>query len=75
MTSHHPETNGENECLNQTIVTKLRCKVIPSSSKIPLPKLINEILNQHNVAPHSVTKFSPSYLLLHSCQVIFSELF
>ncbi|GBM23097.1 Pro-Pol polyprotein [Araneus ventricosus] len=45
--SHHSQTNGKCERVNQSIVTKLKCKV-NSSTKIPLP---------------SVTKFPPAYLL------------
>ena len=34
-TSHHPETNGAIKHLNQTIVTRLKCKVNSSTTKIP----------------------------------------
>ena len=54
---NHPETNGKIECLNQIAITRLKCKVKSSSSKISWPKLLNEVLNQHNSIPHSVTKF------------------
>lgn len=50
--------------MNQTIVTRLKCKVNSSSTKIPWTKLLEEVLNQYNDTPHSVTQFNPSYLLL-----------
>ena len=66
--SHHPETNGNVERLNTLIVTRLKCKVYSSSSKISCPKLLNEVLNLYNLTLHSVAKFLPSYLLRHfSC--------
>ena len=42
----------------------LKGKVNSSSSKISESKLLNEVLNQYNLTPHSVTKFLLSYLLL-----------
>ncbi|GFU71093.1 transposon Ty3-I Gag-Pol polyprotein [Trichonephila clavipes] len=61
-TSHHPQTNGKCERVNQSIVTKLRCKV-NSSTKIPWTKLLEQVINEYNLTPHSVTKFPPAYLL------------
>ena len=49
-TSHHPETNGKIEHLNQTVVTRLKCKVNSFSSKISWPKLLNESLNKLTAA-------------------------
>ncbi|GFW48624.1 transposon Tf2-6 polyprotein [Trichonephila clavipes] len=34
-TAHHPQTNGKNELVNQSLVTRLKCKVNASSTKIP----------------------------------------
>ena len=66
--SHHLETNGKIDRINQTIITWLKYKVNFSFSKIPCPKLLNEVLNQYNLTLHSVAKFLPSYLLRHfSC--------
>ncbi|GFX67844.1 transposon Tf2-11 polyprotein [Trichonephila clavipes] len=62
-TSHHPQTNGKCERVNQSIVTKLRCKV-NSSTKIPWTKFLEQVINEYNLTPHSVTKFLPAYLLL-----------
>ncbi|GFX10289.1 transposon Ty3-G Gag-Pol polyprotein [Trichonephila clavipes] len=62
-TSHHPQTNGKCERVNQSIVTKLRCKVNSSPTKIPWTKILEQVINEYNLTPHSVTKFSPAYLL------------
>ncbi|GBN91865.1 Transposon Tf2-9 polyprotein [Araneus ventricosus] len=61
--SHHPQTNGKCERVNQSIVTKLKCKVNSSPTKIPWTKLLEEVINEYNLTPHSVTKFPPAYLL------------
>ena len=45
--NHKPETDRKVECLNETFVTLLKCKVNSSSSKIPWPKLLYEFLNQY----------------------------
>ncbi|GFV37929.1 transposon Tf2-9 polyprotein [Trichonephila clavipes] len=62
-TSHHPQTNGKCERVNQSIVTKLRCKVNSSPTKIPWTKFLEQVINEYNLKPHSVTKFLPAYLL------------
>ncbi|GFW86162.1 transposon Tf2-11 polyprotein [Trichonephila clavipes] len=62
-TSHHPQTNGKCERVNQSIVTKLRCKVNFSPTKIPWTKFLEQVINEYNLTPHSVTKFPPAYLL------------
>ena len=48
--SHQPKTNGKIEHLNQTVVTRLKCKVNSFSSKISWPKLLNESLNKLTAA-------------------------
>ncbi|GFU31052.1 transposon Ty3-I Gag-Pol polyprotein [Trichonephila clavipes] len=64
-TSHHPQTNGKCERVNQSIVSKLyiRCKVNSSPAKIPCTKFLEQVINEYNLTPHSVTKFPPAYLL------------
>ncbi|GFS60362.1 transposon Tf2-6 polyprotein [Trichonephila clavipes] len=63
ITSHHLQTNGKCERVNQSIVTKLRCKVNSSPTKIPCTKFLEQVINEYNLTPHSVTKFPPVYLL------------
>ncbi|XP_054721298.1 uncharacterized protein LOC129231077 [Uloborus diversus] len=62
-TAHRPECNGKVERLNQTIVTRLKCKVNETSKKVPWPKLLEQVTQEYNLTPHSVTKFPPSYLM------------
>lgn len=61
--AHHPQTNGKVERVNQSIVTRLKCKVNSSPSKVPWTKLLEQVINEYNNTPHSVTKFPPAYLL------------
>ncbi|GFY03120.1 hypothetical protein TNCV_981251 [Trichonephila clavipes] len=63
MVSHHPQTNGKNERVNQSLVTRLKCKVNASSTKIPWTKLLYQVYNEYNSTPHSITKYPPAYLL------------
>lgn len=63
-TPHHPQTNGKVERVNQTIITRLRCKVNSVSNKVPWTNLLNEVVNEYNHTPHSVTQMTPAYLLL-----------
>ncbi|GFV67356.1 retrovirus-related Pol polyprotein from transposon 17.6 [Trichonephila clavipes] len=61
--THHPETNGKNERVNQSLVTRLKCKVNASSTKIPWAKLLDQVCNECNSTPHSIIKYPPAYLL------------
>ncbi|GFW95065.1 transposon Ty3-G Gag-Pol polyprotein [Trichonephila clavipes] len=63
ITSYHLQTNGKCERVNQSIVTKPRCKVNSSPTKIPWTKFLEQVINEYNLTPHSVTKFPPAYLL------------
>ena len=62
-TAHHPQTNGKIERVNQSIVTRLKCKVNSTPSKIPWTKLLEQVVQEYNNTPHSVTNFPPAYLL------------
>ncbi|GFY26084.1 transposon Tf2-6 polyprotein [Trichonephila clavipes] len=62
-TAHHPHTNGKNERVNQSLVTRLKCKVNASITKIPWTKLLDQVCNEYNSTPHSITKYPPAYLL------------
>ena len=61
--AHHPQTNGKVERVNQSIVTRLKCKVNSSPSKTPWNKLLEQVINEYNNTPHSVTNFPPIYLM------------
>ncbi|GFW54918.1 transposon Ty3-G Gag-Pol polyprotein [Trichonephila clavipes] len=57
-TAHHPQTNVKNERVNQSLVTKLKCKVNASSTKIPWTKLPSQLCTLHSISKHP-----PAYLL------------
>ncbi|GFU48285.1 transposable element Tcb2 transposase [Trichonephila clavipes] len=62
-TAHPPQTNGKNERVHPSLVTRLKCKVNASSTKIPWTKLLDQVCNEYNSTPHSITKYPPAYLL------------
>lgn len=59
-------SNGLNERLNQTLVNRIRCYKNDSQSdpRRSWSACAYECVRQYNDTPHSITKFSPSYLLL-----------
>ncbi|GBL95809.1 Retrovirus-related Pol polyprotein from transposon 412 [Araneus ventricosus] len=63
-TAHHPQTNGKVERVNQSLVTRLKCEVNSSSTKVPWTELLESVTNEYNLTPHSITKYPPAYLLL-----------
>lgn len=58
-----PFSNGLNERLNQTLVNKIRCKLNEKHKKIAWSRRAEECKNKYNETNHSVTGFSPRYLL------------
>ncbi|XP_015928096.1 uncharacterized protein [Parasteatoda tepidariorum] len=62
-TTHYPQSNGKVERLGQTIIACLKCKINEKPTKTPWPTLLKDIVNIHNLTPHSATKFPPAYLM------------
>lgn len=58
-----PFSNGLNERLNQTIVNKIRCKVNEKDGKRSWTTVAHECVNYYNETEHSVTGYSPVYLM------------
>lgn len=57
-------TSGDQSfSISESIVTRLKCKVNCSSSKIAWTTLLNEVINEYNNTPHTVTLMTPAYLL------------
>ena len=57
-----PFSNGLNERLNQTLVNRIRCK-INEHSRRPWSTIAIECTEEYNRTTHSVTGFSPQYLM------------
>lgn len=58
-----PFSNGLNERLNQTLVNKIRCKIYEDEQKRAWTTIAHECVEIYNQTNHSVTGFSPAYLL------------
>lgn len=58
-----PFSNGLNERLNQTIVNKIRCKINEDKGKTAWTTIAQKCTEMYNKTEHTVTKFSPEYLL------------
>lgn len=58
-----PFSNGMNERLNQTIVNKIRCKINEKKKKAAWTTIAQECVRKYNETEHTVTGFTPSYLM------------
>lgn len=58
-----PFSNGLNERLNQTLVNKIRCKINEKDGKRAWTTVAHECVNCYNETEHTVTGFSPAYLM------------
>lgn len=56
-------SNGINERLNQTIVNRIRCRFNEDRNQKPWFSVAKRCLQEYNSTPHSVTRFSPRYLM------------
>lgn len=60
-TSHHPQTDGQTEVMNQILEVALRCYVNPE--KNDWNAYLDEFAFSYNNTPHSSTGYKPSFLL------------
>lgn len=58
-----PFSNGLNERLNQTLVNKIRCVMNEEKNKYSWTTIAHKCADKYNETEHTVTKFSPKYLL------------
>jgi transposase InsO family protein len=61
-TTYHPQTNGTNEKVNDTIVKGLRM-AISENPKLKWSTLLSRVVNNYNNTIHSTTGFTPSFLM------------
>lgn len=58
-----PFSNGLNERLNQTLVNKIRCTINEKNKKEAWTTIAHKCTQRYNETEHTVTGFSPTYLL------------
>lgn len=58
-----PFSNGLNERLNQNLVNKIRCKINEKVNMTAWTTIAHDCVNKYNNTEHSVTGFTPRYLL------------
>lgn len=58
-----PFSNGLNKRLNQTQVNKIRCRRNDTTKKITWTTIAQEFIKRYNETEHTVTGFTPKYLL------------
>ena len=58
-----PFSNGLNERLNQTLVNKIRCRMNEEKGKRAWTTVARECVEKYNTTEHTVTGFTPKYLL------------
>lgn len=56
-------SNGLNERLNQTLINKIRCMFNSVDKKKAWSKIAEECVKAYNNTVHTVTRFSPTYLM------------
>ncbi len=61
-TTYHPQTNGANEKVNDTIIKGLRM-AITENPKLKWSTLLSRVVDNYNNTIHTTTGFTPSYLI------------
>ena len=60
-TPYHPQCNGMVERMNETLISMLQ--TLPRSQKTNWPNAVNKMCHAYNSTKHSVTGYSPYFLL------------
>ncbi|XP_039315348.1 uncharacterized protein LOC120359937 [Solenopsis invicta] len=58
-----PFSNGLNERLNQTLTNKIRCRINEEENRRAWTTIARECVNRYNKLEHTITGFTPEYLL------------
>lgn len=56
-------SNGLNDRVNQTLVNRIRCKIYEYDKKVAWSTVARRCTNEYNNTVHSVTKYTPNYLI------------
>ena len=59
---YHPETNGQCECFNATLINMLG--TLPTHAKMNWQEWVATLMHAYNSTVSSVTAFSPYFLML-----------
>ena len=62
-TSYHPQTNGTNEKVNDTLVKGLRLEMVTHPTH-KWSTLVQKVVDNYNNTIHSTTGFTPAYLMM-----------
>ena len=63
--AYHPQTNGANEKVNGTLVNGIRI-ALTTYPKRKWSTLVEQVVNNYNNTLHSITSYTPSYLMFGS---------
>lgn len=66
----HPESNGLNERLNQSLINRIRCRVNESTDSGSWSSIAHKCVKEYNSTIHSATGFLPVYLLTGQRELI-----
>lgn len=70
-----PSSNGLNERSNQTMINRIRCRIndpVYNSQNYAWSTIAHKCVDEYNRTPHSITTFSPVYLLTGQFQNSFA---
>ena len=59
---YHPQTCGHVEKVNHTLITRLRVKLM-EKPQLKWSSLLPSVVSEYNMTPHTITGFSPFFLM------------